>query len=59
MEAMLPRVPIEVSDSLEPARDNRDGVFFDEGDKVTLATGTKMPYLSGHSKYLKQANSGG
>lgn len=53
VDAMLPRVPIEVSDSFELARDNREGVLRADGDRVTLASGTKMPYLSGHSKYLQ------
>lgn len=43
-------VPTDVSDSFEPDRDRR--AFREEGDSVTLAIGTKMPYLSGHSKYL-------
>lgn len=50
---MLPRVPIDVSDSFELARDNRDGVLRADGERVTLARGTKIPYLSGHSKYLR------
>lgn len=53
VDAMLPSVPIEVSDSFEFARDNRDGVLRASGDRVTLARGTNIPYLSGHSKYLQ------
>lgn len=45
-------VPTEVRDSLEPDRDRR--AFREEGDSVTLAIGTKMPYLSGQSKYLRE-----
>lgn len=41
-------VPTDVSDSFEPDRDRR--AFREEGDSVTLAIGTNMPYLSGHSK---------
>lgn len=56
VDAMLPSVPIDVSDSFEPARDIRDGVLRDDGDRVTLARGTNIPNLSGHSKYLWSAN---
>jgi hypothetical protein len=40
----------DAKDSRELARDNR--VFRDDGDKVTLEIGTKIPHFSGHSKYL-------
>lgn len=53
VDAILPNVPMEVSDSFDPARDIRDGVLRDDGDRVTLARGTKIPNLSGHSKYLR------
>lgn len=43
-------VPTEVRDSLEPDRDRR--VFREDGESVTLAIGTNIPYLAGHSKYL-------
>lgn len=56
VDAILPSVPIEVSDSLELARDNRDGVLRADGDSVTLARGTNIPYLSGHSKYLREVD---
>lgn len=56
VDAMLPSVPIEVSDSFELARDRRDGVLRADGDSVTLARGTNIPNLSGHSKYLRIAN---
>lgn len=41
VDAMLPNVPTDVSDSLEPALDKR--VLRDNGDNDTLASGTKIP----------------
>lgn len=41
VDVMLPIVPIELSDSFEPARDNRD--LRDNGDNETLANGTNIP----------------
>ena len=41
VDVILPMVPIELSDSLEPARDKRD--LRDNGDNDTLAKGTKIP----------------
>lgn len=41
VDAILPSVPTEVSDSFEPALDKRD--LRDSGDNDTLANGTKMP----------------
>lgn len=52
VDATLPRVPSDVSDSLEPARDKRD--LRDNGDKETLANGTKIPCAAGHLKYLQK-----
>lgn len=49
---MLPIVIFEESDSCEFARDNRGFLDVDDGDKDTLATGTIIPQLGGHSKYL-------
>lgn len=41
VEAILPSVPTDVSDSFDPDRDRR-GLRAD-GDSDTFATGTKMP----------------
>lgn len=41
VDATLPNVPIDVSDSLEPARDKRD--LRDKGDNETFANGTNIP----------------
>lgn len=48
-------VPTDVSDSFEPERDSR--AFREEGDSVTFAIGTNIPYLSGQSKYLRYKKS--
>lgn len=49
---MLPIVPTDVSDSFDPDRDRRG--FRADGDSETLASGTKMPYCAGQSKYLQE-----
>lgn len=41
VDAILPSVPIDVSDSFEPALDMRD--LRDNGDNDTLANGTNIP----------------
>lgn len=48
VDVTLPIVPTDMRDSLEPARDMR--LSFDDGESVTLATGTKIPFLSGQEK---------
>lgn len=41
VDVTLPMVPMELSDSFEPARDKR--VLRDNGDNDTLARGTNIP----------------
>lgn len=48
VDATLPIVPTDTRDSFEPALDKR--FIFDDGDNDTLATGTNIPFLSGHEK---------
>ena len=50
--AILFIVPTDVRDSFELALERR--AFLDDGDNVTFAIGTKIPYLAGHSKYLEK-----
>lgn len=54
MLPIVPIVPIEVSDSLEPARDIRG--LRANGDNDTFAKGTNIPWFDGQLKYLKTEN---
>lgn len=52
VETTLSIVPTEFIDSVDPALDNL--VFLDDGDNVTFANGTNIPYCGGQSKYLQK-----